>query len=63
MSKTRQRRDGGLNSHPRQSERRIGAARATASEARAAASVGWGWRKGTRERTLQGTEARMLEVA
>jgi RNA polymerase sigma-70 factor (ECF subfamily) len=35
--------------------------RAAGSKARAAAAVGW--RKGTRERTLQSTESRMLEVA
>jgi RNA polymerase sigma-70 factor (ECF subfamily) len=63
MSKTRQRRDSGLNSHPpaeRVTSRRSCAA---GSKARAAASVGWGLRKGTRERTLRSTESRMLDVA
>ena len=61
MSKTRQRRDSGLNSDPT-AERATGrGSRAAGSKARAAAVVGW--RKGTRERAVRSTESRMLEVA
>jgi RNA polymerase sigma-70 factor, ECF subfamily len=63
MSKTRQRRDGGLNSHPPAEGVTSQGSRAAVSKARAAASVSWGWRKGTRERTLRSTESRMLDVA
>jgi hypothetical protein len=61
MSKTRQRRDGGLNSHPTAEGGTGQGSRAAGSKARAAAVVGW--RKGTRERALRSTEARMREVA
>jgi RNA polymerase sigma-70 factor (ECF subfamily) len=60
MSKTRQRRD---SSHPTAEGATSQGSRAAGSKARAEAAVGWGWRKGTRERTLQSTESRMLEVA
>jgi RNA polymerase sigma-70 factor, ECF subfamily len=63
MSKTRQRRDSGLNSHPPAERTTSRGSRAAGSKARAAASVGWGWRKGTRERGLRSPESRMLEVA
>jgi RNA polymerase sigma-70 factor (ECF subfamily) len=36
--------------------------RAAESKARAAAAVGWGRRKGTRERTVRSAESRMLEA-
>ena len=63
ISKTRQRRDSGLNSHP-PAERATGqGSRAAGSKARAAVSVGWRWRKGTRDRTLRSPESRMREVA
>jgi RNA polymerase sigma-70 factor, ECF subfamily len=61
MSKTRQRRDIGLRSHPPAEGVTSQGARAAGSKARAAAVVGW--RKGTRERTLRSTKSRMLEVA
>jgi RNA polymerase sigma-70 factor, ECF subfamily len=61
MSKTRQRRDTGLNSQA-PAERATGwGSRAAGSKARAAAVVGW--RKGTRERALRSTEPKMREVA
>jgi len=61
MSKTRQRRDGALDSH-RPTERTTSrGSRAAGSKARAAAVVGW--RKGIRERALRSTESRMREVA
>ena len=63
ISKTRERRDSGLNSHPPAERATSRGSRAAGSKARAAASVGWGWRKGTRERTLRSTESRMLDVA
>jgi len=47
-SKTRKRRDGGLNSHPTAEGVTSQGSRAAGSKARAAAVVGW--RKGTRER-------------
>ena len=62
MSKTRQRRDGGLNSHS-PTERTSRGSRAAGRRARAAGSEGWGWQKVTRERALRSTESRMLEVA
>ena len=61
MSKTRQRRDSGLNSHPPAEGVTSQDSRAAGSKARVAAVVGW--RKGTRERALRSTESRMLEVA
>jgi RNA polymerase sigma-70 factor (ECF subfamily) len=61
MSKTRQRRDSGLNSHPPAEGVTSQDSRAAGSKARVAAVVGW--RKGTRERALRRTESRMLEVA
>jgi RNA polymerase sigma factor (sigma-70 family) len=63
MSKTRQRRDGGLNSHPAAERTTRRGSRAAGSKARAAGSEGWGLRKGTRERVLRSTESRMLDVA
>jgi RNA polymerase sigma-70 factor (ECF subfamily) len=60
-SKTRKRRDGGLNSHPTAEGVTSQGSRAAGSKARAAAVVGW--RKGTRERALRSTESRMQEVA
>jgi RNA polymerase sigma-70 factor (ECF subfamily) len=62
MSKTRQRRDRGCSSHPTAEGARSQGSRAAGSKARAEAAVGWGWRNGTRERTLQSTESRMLEA-
>jgi RNA polymerase sigma-70 factor, ECF subfamily len=61
MSNTRQRCDSGLNSHPLAERATSQGSRAAGSKARAAAVVGW--RKGTRDRTLQSTKSRMLEVA
>jgi len=61
MSKTRQRRDSGLNSHPAAKGVTSEDSRAAGSKARAAAIVGW--RKRTRGRALRSTESRMLEVA
>jgi RNA polymerase sigma-70 factor (ECF subfamily) len=61
MSKTRQRRDGGLNLHPPAEGVTSQGSRAVGSKARVAAVVGW--RKGTRERALRSTESRMREVA
>src|ERR1700746_1647748 len=52
MSKTRQRRDSGRSSHPPAERTTSRGSRAVGSKTRAATSVGWGWRKGTRERTL-----------
>jgi RNA polymerase sigma-70 factor, ECF subfamily len=63
MSKTRQRRESDLNSHPSAERAASRGSRAAGSKARAAASVGWGRRNGTRERILRNTESRMLEVA
>jgi RNA polymerase sigma-70 factor, ECF subfamily len=63
MSKTRQRRDGDLNSHPPEERTTSRDSCAAGSKARAAGSEGWGWRKGTRQRTLRSTELRMLDVA
>jgi RNA polymerase sigma-70 factor, ECF subfamily len=61
MSKTRQRRDGGLNSHPSTEGVTSQDSRAAGSKARLATVVGL--RKRTRERALRSTESRMLEVA
>ena len=61
MSKTRQRREMGLRSHPPAEELTNQGSRAARSKARGAAVVGW--RKGTRERTLRSSESRMREVA
>jgi RNA polymerase sigma-70 factor (ECF subfamily) len=61
MSKTRQRRDTGLRSHPPAEEVTRQGSGAARSKAGAAAVVGW--RKRTRERALRSTESRMLEVA
>jgi RNA polymerase sigma-70 factor, ECF subfamily len=63
MSKTRQRRDSGLNSHPPAERTTSRGSRAAGSKARSTGSEGWGWRKRTRERALRSTESRMLEVA
>jgi RNA polymerase sigma-70 factor (ECF subfamily) len=63
MRKTRQRRDSGPNSHPPAERATSRGSRAAGSKARAAASVGWGWRKGTPARAVQSTESRMLDVA
>jgi len=63
MSKKRQRRDGGLNSHPPAERATSRGSRDTGSKARAAGSEGWGWRKGTLERALRSTDSRMLDVA
>jgi RNA polymerase sigma-70 factor, ECF subfamily len=63
MSKTRQRREGGLNSHPLAERTTNRGSRVAGSKARVAASVGWGWRKGTRGRTVRSTESRMRDVA
>jgi RNA polymerase sigma-70 factor, ECF subfamily len=62
MSKTRQRRDAGLNSRLPTERTRSRGSRAAGSKARAAGSEGWGWRKGTRERALRSAESRMLEA-
>jgi hypothetical protein len=61
MSKTRQRRDIGLRSHPPAEGLTSQGARAAGNKARAAGVVGW--RTGTRERTLRSNESRMLDVA
>src|ERR1700751_4827143 len=61
MSKTRQRRDGSLDSHRTTERTTSRGSRAAGSKARAAAVVGW--RKGTRERALRSTGLRMREVA
>ena len=61
MSKTRQRREMGLRSHPPAEELTNQGSRAARSKARGAAVVGW--RKGTRKRALRSTESRMREVA
>jgi RNA polymerase sigma-70 factor, ECF subfamily len=62
-SKTRQRRESGLNSHPPGGQATSQSSRAAGSKTRAADGVVWSWRKRTRGRTLQSTESRMLEVA
>jgi RNA polymerase sigma-70 factor (ECF subfamily) len=58
ISKKRQRRDGGLNSHSPAEGVTSQDSRAAGSKARVAAVVGW--RKGTRERALRSTESRTL---
>ena len=63
MSKTRQRRDGGLNPHPPVKRATSQGPNAARSKARSAGSAGSGWRKRSRERALRSTESRMLEVA
>jgi RNA polymerase sigma-70 factor, ECF subfamily len=63
MSETRQRRDSGRSSHLTAEGATSQRSRAAGSKARAEAAVSWGWRKGTRERSLRSTESRMLEVA
>src|SRR5260221_1282996 len=63
MSKTRQRRDSGRSSHPPAEGATSQGSRAAGTKAMAEAAVSWGWGKGTRERTLQRTESRMLEVS
>jgi hypothetical protein len=62
-NKARKRGDKDLNPHPPTERATSQGFRAAGSKARAAAAVGWSWRKDTRERTLQSTEPRMLEVA
>jgi len=61
MSKTRQRRDGGLNSHLPVERTTSQGPRVARSKARSTGSAGW--RKRARERVLRSTESRMLEVA
>jgi len=61
ISNTRQRRDGGLESHPPTERTTSRGSRAAGSKARAAAVVGW--RKSTRDGALRSTEPRMREVA
>jgi RNA polymerase sigma-70 factor (ECF subfamily) len=61
-AKSRQRRGSGRGSHPTAEGASSQGSRA-GSKARAEAAVGWCLRKGTRERSLQSTESRMLEVA
>jgi RNA polymerase sigma-70 factor (ECF subfamily) len=61
MGKTRQHRDGGLDSHLPAERTTSQGSRAVRSKAKAAAIVGW--RKGTRERASQSTESKMREVA
>jgi RNA polymerase sigma-70 factor, ECF subfamily len=63
MNKTRLHRGSDLNSLPPAERTMRRSSRAAGSKARAGASLGWGWRKGTRERTLRSTESRMLEIA
>src|ERR1700741_1030629 len=58
-SKTRQRRESGLNSHPPAERATSQGSRAAGSKTRAADAMGWSWHEGTRERTLQSTESRM----
>jgi RNA polymerase sigma-70 factor (ECF subfamily) len=60
MSKTRQRRDSGCDSHP-PAEGTPSQRPRTAGRARVIAAVDWP--KATRERTLKATESRMLDVA
>ena len=61
ISNTRQRRDGGLESHPPTERTTSRGSRAAGSKARAAAVVGW--RKSTRDGALRSTEPKMREVA
>jgi len=60
-AKPRQRRDSDVNSHSRAEGARRRDSRAAGSKVRNAAAVGWP--KATRERSLQSTKSRMLEVA
>jgi RNA polymerase sigma-70 factor, ECF subfamily len=62
-AKSRERRGSGRSSHPTAEGATSHGSPAARSKARAEAAVDWGWRKGSRERTLQSTESRMLEVA
>ena len=52
-NKTRKRCDSNLNSHPPTERATSQGFRVAGSKTRTAAAVGWSWRKGTRERTLQ----------
>jgi len=61
ISNTRQRRDGGLESHPPTERTTSRGSRAAGSKARAAAVVGW--RKSTRDGAVRSTEPKMREVA
>jgi RNA polymerase sigma-70 factor (ECF subfamily) len=63
MSKTRQCRGSGRSSHPTAEGATSQGSRAAGSKARAEAAVGWGGRKGIRERALENTESRLLELA
>jgi RNA polymerase sigma-70 factor (ECF subfamily) len=60
-AKSRQRRDSGRSSHPTAEEARRRDSRAAGSKVRNAVAVGWP--KATRERSLQSTESRMLDVS
>ena len=60
-AKSRQRRDSNINSHSRAEGARRRDYRTAGSKVRNADAVGWP--KATRERSLQSTESRMLEVA
>jgi len=59
--KSRQRRGSGRSSHPTAEEARRRDSRAAGSKVRNAVAVGWP--KATRERSLQSTESRMLDVS
>ena len=59
--KSRQRRGSGRGSHPTAEEARPRDSRAVGSKVRNAVAVGWP--KATRERSLQSTESRMLDVS
>jgi RNA polymerase sigma-70 factor (ECF subfamily) len=59
--KSRQRRGSGHSSHPTAEEARRRDPRAAVSKVRNAVAVGWP--KATRERSLQSTESRMLDVS
>jgi RNA polymerase sigma-70 factor (ECF subfamily) len=61
ITTTRRGCDGGLNSHALEKRMRSKGSQTAGSKARNPAAAGW--RKGTRGRTLQSTESRMLEVA
>jgi len=60
-AKSQQRRDSDVNSYSRAEGARRRDSRAAGSKVRNAAAVGWP--KATRERSLQSTKSRMLEVA
>jgi RNA polymerase sigma-70 factor, ECF subfamily len=62
-AKSRERRGSGQSSHPTAEGATIQSSRAAGSKVKSEAAVGWGWRKGSRKRTLHRTESRMLEVA